>query len=131
MKRLSNRFVLLSLSSILLLSACHQHDEADVQIQITSPLADAMYHLGDTVKIQGTITGNVEMHGYEVKIKNLSQGNVAFITDYHDHGATFTINEFWVNNVITHSDMRLVVKVEVDHNGTMVSDSLNFHCHPM
>jgi hypothetical protein len=71
------------------------------------------------------------MHGYEVKIKNLSAGTVAFITDYHDHAASFTINEQWINNVTAHSDMRLVVKVEVDHNGTQVSDSLNFHCHPM
>lgn len=131
MKKLLNKAVLLSLSSITLFSACHQHDEPDVQIQITSPLANATYHAGDTVKIQGTITGNVDMHGYEVKIKNLSQGNVAYINDHHDHGSTLTINDFWVNNVTSHSDMRLVVKVEVDHNGTMVSDSLNFHCHPM
>ncbi|MCX7743540.1 MAG: hypothetical protein N2167_03145 [Flavobacteriales bacterium] len=131
MKRISSKLALMSLSSMLLLSACHKHDETDVQIQITSPLTNSMYHLGDTVKIQGTITGNTEMHGYEVKIKNLSQGNVAFITDYHDHGSNYTINEFWVNNVTEHSDMRLVVKVEVDHSGTMVSDSLNFHCHPM
>jgi len=109
----------------------HNHNDANVQINLTSPTNGTVFHLGDTIKIQGTITADVEMHGYEVKIKNLSAGTVVFITDYHDHAASFTINEKWINNVAAHSDMRLVVKVEVDHSGTEVSDSLNFHCHPM
>jgi len=115
------------------MTSCNEnnHNDANVQINLTSPTNGSMFHLGDTIKIQGTITADVEMHGYEVKIKNLSAGTVAFITDYHDHAASFTINEKWINNVTAHSDMRLVVKVEVDHNGTEVSDSLNFHCHPM
>ncbi len=131
MKNIAKKIIFASAATLFLLSACNKHNEPNVQINITSPSANATFHAGDTVRIQATVTGDVEMHGYEVKIKNLSQGNVAFITDYHVHGSTFTINEFWVNNVTTHSDMRLVVTVEADHNGTMVSDSLNFHCHPM
>lgn len=125
--------VITSFFILTMMTSCDEdnHDHANVQINLTSPSTASMFHMGDTVKIKGTITADTEMHGYEVKIKNLTANTVAFVTDYHDHAASFTINEQWINNVTTHSDMRLVVKVEVDHTGTEVSDSLDFHCHPM
>ena len=119
--------------TFITMTSCSEdnHIDANVHIHITSPVASSEFHLGDTVKIQGSVSANTDMHGYEVKIKNLTADSVAFVAYHHDHGTSFSINEQWINNVTTHSDMRLVIKVEADHNGTLVSDSLNFHCHPM
>lgn len=112
------------------LTSCKNDENHNVQINITSPSDNAMFEHGDTVKITGTITSNVELHGYDVIIKNLSAGTIVHEMNHHNHGANLTINDQWVNNVMTHSNMRVVIKVEVDHNGTEVADSVNFHCHP-
>lgn len=113
----------------------HHHDHGaavSASISIANPTAGAMYMHGDTVHMNVSITGSGELHGYELLINNNSHNNAnVYSVSEHNHTENYTIQDFWVNNVSHHSDMQLIVKAFVTHDGDFESDTVNFHCHPM
>jgi len=103
-----------------------------VQFDISSPTTGSMYHLNDTVFIKAKISHTEELHGYEVSIVNISQ-NDTLVFNKHAHldGTDFQIDEYWINNVSGHSNMKLIIDAITDHSGAKESSELSFHCHPM
>ncbi len=121
--------IAITLSSII---SCKK-DEVDTSIDhvlITSPTTGQTFDALDTVPIRALLQNNTEMHGLVVSLVNLSDTTVVFQMDEHVHGVSINLDTFWINNVMMHSDMRLYITAEIDHEGTTVTDSVNFHCHP-
>lgn len=100
-------------------------------ITVSSPSEGDMFMLGDTVHIHGDIEYTPGLHGYAIELTNISADSVVFSMDEHAHDPMLHFDEMWVNNVTDHSDMRLVVSAAIDHDGTLVHDTVHFHCHPM
>jgi hypothetical protein len=100
-------------------------------ISIEEPTLGATYEIGDTVHVHADITCPTEMHGYSAHIENVDTGAAVWTVSEHVHGTSFHVEGFWVNNVTSHSDMKLVIEAEIDHDGTTTTKEVSFHCHPM
>lgn len=129
-------------SSIVLISC--KKDEEDTKnnnnntppaltanISVAAPVAGTTYESGDEVHIDVTVTADFDMHGYEAYLINLTADDTLWSVDAHDHGSTYTIHEHWTNNVTEHSDMKLKVIATLDHDGSLATKEVAFHCHPM
>lgn len=119
------------------LVACTQEDPIQdnpmptVEFSIMNPAEGAMYMLGDTVKIEGSVAYEPGLHGYSLEVINTHMDSTVFYIDEHAHGGEINFSEFWVNDVMHHSDMLLIVSAAVNHEGDTESDTVHFHCHPM
>jgi len=109
--------------------SCEYEEVPEITFDITSPAEHTTFMLGDTVHISSMFETTGEVHGYSVKIINLSNNNEeVFSKEEHAHESPIHIHEMWVNNVTMHSDMRLDITVEIDHDGTEEVKSIGFHC---
>ncbi len=120
------------------INACKDDEETvtpeptAVTFDISDPVAGTMYGKGDTVFINGMISYDVEMHGYEINIINTSNNDtVVFNKHAHSDSKMFHIHEHWVNNVSGHSNMTLSIEALTDHSGASQTKEISFHCHPM
>jgi len=112
--------------------ACEYEPEINAKITIDSPKSGTTYMEGDTVNIHVMIETEGEIHGYEVRLTNVSTGEDVLAHEAHEHdNSMIHYSESWVNNFSGHSDMALTVKVLIDHDGSEVSEKVSFHCHPM
>lgn len=112
--------------------SCTYAVSEDVSFSIAAPTDGGMYGLNDTVKMQATITTALSIHGYRVQIVNQTNNNEeVFLAEEHAHTSPLNIDEVWVNNVSSHSDMLFILTAIVDHDETEISDTVSFHCHPM
>ncbi len=104
-----------------------------VQFDFTSPEDNKMYSKGDTVFIDGMMTFENGLHGYELSIINKSHNDtMVFNKHEHSHGNSVHVHEYWVNSVTHHSDMELMIEAHKDHSGdTKETKTIKFHCHPM
>lgn len=119
--------------STFLLDACKKDEEHanEATIEIITPQEGQMFHSGETVTIQATLTGKESLHGWKVEIRKAADNSVVFEADAHDHALSFAINETWTNNVTEHTNLVLEVFAQLDHDGTLTSKKVNFHAHPM
>ncbi|MDG1260389.1 MAG: hypothetical protein P8H59_03870 [Flavobacteriales bacterium] len=133
---------LLGFGVLFSISSCKKdtEDEAEetistegvVTFSITNPSAMSTYGLEDTVHVDMMLSAEIEFHGYEVEMVKVSNDSVVYSADEHDHGTMFHIHDYWVNDLDTHSDMELRVKVYLDHDAENVEEeTVMFHCHPM
>ena len=84
------------------------------------------------VFINGMISADTEMHGYELSITNTSNGNQQVYHKHaHEDASMYHIHDHWINDVSGHSDMVLTIKATMDHEGTEKVHTVMFHCHPM
>jgi hypothetical protein len=127
---------LVAILTLAAFSSCKKESETPEEtivkatIDVEDPLADFTYEQGDTVHIHFGITCANEMHGYEAMLINLTSGDTAWDAHLHDHGQSYHVENFWVNNVTEHSDMRLKVIAILDHEENQTVKQVDFHCHP-
>lgn len=100
-------------------------------ITIHEPEEGHVFQLADTVHVDIHITADFDMHGYDAWIINESAGDTVWTSSLHDHGQSFEIHGEWINDVMDHSDMKLKVSAEIDHDGNTTEKEVHFHCHPM
>lgn len=106
-------------------------EEETVEFTFTNPSDGTMYGLNDTVHIDGMISWENELHGYELTLTNMSVDSVVYTSHAHEDASTIHVHTLWVNNVINHSDMKLTIDAFTDHDGTKETKEIEFHCHPM
>ncbi|MGM0478301.1 MAG: hypothetical protein ACQERC_03685 [Bacteroidota bacterium] len=139
------RFFIIGLSALVALTNCkkedhedHNYDHDDSQnktmtVTINSPSEDQMFQLNEDIDISASISANFEMHGYEVKMFNVSNSDsLMFESFVHEHADNITASESWTNTVSAHSDVRIEVSALADHEGNeRETEVVNIHCHPM
>lgn len=128
-------FLSLTLFTSLLLAfaSCkkEQNQETSTTITLTSPANGTSFHSGDTILLTGSIASEIELHGYEVKLINVSDSNrTLYAADVHEHATSYALNHSIPLMVMDHSDLELTVTAVVDHDGNTQSKKLNLHCHP-
>jgi hypothetical protein len=136
MKKVNILFSILMVAAIVI--ACekkeseevvHQHDEAGMTMFNHSlPVSmDSIAYL-DTVFFSTVMHSENGFHGYEVTLQNLTTSEQTNIASEHIHAEMFTINDFWVNNVIVNSHMRANFVVAINHDGDTASYAIDFVC---
>lgn len=127
MKLFRNTTLLLALT---LMAACRKTEEAPAAtLQVITPVNQQTFKSGDTVHISANASYVAEMHGYRALVVSAA-GDTLFDADEHIHGATVNISESWVNNSITAQELKVIVGVEIDHDGHEMSREVIIHTEP-
>jgi hypothetical protein len=119
----------LVLAAFSLSAGCKKTDESKpeptITINIQSPVEGMVVAQGDTLQIIASVSGPVEVHGYEWKIKDKSSGAELGKGESHSHGKELDINAVFVNTVSSTTAAELEISVEVDHDGTEANKKVN------
>jgi len=123
------KFVFISFS--ILLMSCHKHNEAtNATINFLEPTAGDTLQFGEELHIEGTIKGDGELHGYTLNLLNSNTGQSLLSKSTHDHGESFSFHEHWLNSVTDTSNVKIIVEVELNHDGDKSSKEINVVCLP-
>lgn len=101
-----------------------------VTFNITTPAAGAIYHKGDTVNLKAEIGYISEMHGYTLQIVDINSGNVLYTAMEDSHGEQYTIAKQWVDTLSAARDLKMAIKVEIDHDGHEANSYTQFKSQP-
>jgi len=110
---------------LFVLVGCHNHDDHDhdpvssVTFDWRLPAQGSTVRLGDSLKVEGTLTYPTEMHGYEVVISKFSDSlNPVYNGSEHSHGAQLIVAKKWKNGLADSTLLLVKVEVAKDHSGT-------------
>lgn len=104
--------------------------EAEVVLSLVSPTENQTYQLGDTVRILGTISSTSDLHGYNLRLNHPVLNMFVINKAFHEHGTSFKVNEFWVNNVTDTTVLKLTMDVAIDHDGKLKTFEKFITCYP-
>jgi hypothetical protein len=126
------KFVFISLSILLiLLMSCHKHNEATkADITLIEPMEGDTLLFGEELHAEGTIIGDGELHGYSLNIINQTSGLTLLSRSSSDHAETYSFHEHWVNSVTDTSNVKIILEVELNHDGVKTSKEINVVCFP-
>ena len=111
-----NIFILLSFV-VLFFTACDKADEiSTVNIDVTSPIENQEFNLGDTIKVFATITANKNVNAYKVIFKSTAGGQLKYNSRIVN-STSFTIENFWVNDLATGGDVQLDIEADMQPSG--------------
>ncbi|HBW85370.1 MAG TPA: hypothetical protein DEF82_01065 [Crocinitomicaceae bacterium] len=123
------KFVFISFS--ILLMSCHKHNEAtNADITLIEPMEGDTLLFGEELHAEGTIVGDGELHGYSLNMINQTTGETLLTKATSDHAETYSFHEHWVNSVTDTSNVKIIVEVELNHDGDMTSKEINVVCLP-
>ena len=124
MKKMILSAVALSIA-IMSVSSCKKEETPTATITFNEPLANDTILIGDSLHVEGTITGTGELHGYTLSITNKTSGAVLYTGSASNHSDSYAFHEHWLNNVSSTSNIEVKVEVELDHDGNKSSKTLN------
>ena len=112
--------------------ACKKKEEATPVATITliTPTENQIFNAGDTLHVTGAISADGDMHGYSVKIQNLTSGETVLNQDYDLHQASFVINETWKNTVTDTTQVKITIDAVLDHEGNLKTLDRIVTCYP-
>ena len=118
-------FSVLTLSAtVLLITACKKDETPTATITFNEPVANDTILNGDSLHVEGTITGTGELHGYTLSITNKTSGAVLYTGTASNHSDSYAFHEHWLNNVTSTSNIEVKVEVELDHDGNKTSKTI-------
>lgn len=123
---------LFTVLAITLFSCKKEDDHVDFSgsISITSPAANDTINGGNTFTVTGSITGNTEMHGYMITVYNQNDQSVVYTNTASGHSDAYTLNENVIHTLTAATPLRLVIDVEVDHDGESLTKEVLFQYQP-
>lgn len=124
--------LLFSLSiSCALIYSCEKPAEATTAtINFIEPAVGDTIHLGEELHVEGTVSGDGELHGYTLKIENTITSEIVKTGSTSNHAKSYVFHEHWVNNVSEPSLMKVTLEVELNQDGKKTSKELNVVCLP-
>lgn len=99
-------------------------------IVLNSPENGTVISGGSGFQIIATITGNKEMHGYVLTLYNNNDQTVLYTSHDLDHATSYSINELATHNLTVSTPLKLVIEVEVDHDGETMKKEILFSYQP-
>lgn len=124
---------LVALLSLTLFS-CKKDKEDHVDfsgsITITAPAESSTITGGSTFLVTGSIEGNTEMHGYVLTVYNQNDQSVVYTNTLDGHSDAYTLNETVTHTLTAATPLRLVIEVEVDHDGESLTKEVLFQYQP-
>ena len=102
----------------------------EAYFSITSPEVQSYYLGGDTIRITGSVVGDFELDGLSIQLLNDANDSVLFSYSNEEHLTSYNFNQFHVNQVTEHMDVRLEVIAELDHHGTEAKKTMLLHLYP-
>ncbi len=127
MKKLLYSLILISLFAF----SCEKHTEASTAtINFIEPIIGDTIAFGEELHCEGTVLGNGELHGYTLTMVNLLNNQTVYSTSSSAHAESYVFHEHWVNNVTDTATIKVLLEVELDHDGNKSAKELNVVCLP-
>jgi len=123
--------VFLSLLAISIFSACHKaHEASTAEITFIEPSINDTIAFGTELHVEGTISGDGEMHSYTLNIANADNDSIYFSKSSSAHAESYAFHEHWVNNLTDTTFLKVTIEVELNHEGAKTSKTVNVVCLP-
>jgi hypothetical protein len=119
--------LILAFASIV---GCNKGKVNNAYFSITSPEVQSYYVGGDTIRIIASVVGDSELYGLSVQLLNDANDSVLFTYSNEEHLTSYNFNQFYVNQVTEHMDVRLEVIAELDHEGNEAKKTMLLHLYP-
>ena len=109
------------LAVLVLIISCKKHTAEEkhhipvATIIIHSPVAGAVYHLGDSVSVQALAVSSDNLHGYDVFITKANDTTTYFFQHIHEHNDSATIDVKWKAAIASPAELEAHVTVYLDH----------------
>jgi hypothetical protein len=121
---------MLFLAIIFILNGCKKDDPihdvyAEPTITFLSPTQGSRLSESDTLWLRVNISSEDDLHDYIIEVTRLSDGASVYKYDGHSHNKSVTTNLYFMPNVATDTDMKLLVKT-LDHNGKSIERTITF-----
>ena len=112
--------------------SCHKHEDEATTANITlmEPGENDTIAFGSEIHVEGTVSGDGELHGYTIGIVNTADNSSVFSVNSSSHASSYAFHEHWMNNVTDTVNMRVTVDVMLTHDGQKTSKSVNVVCLP-
>jgi hypothetical protein len=125
MKKILSILTVLFIIAASLISCSKTEDTEAPAINITSPVSNSVYAVGDTVFIKVVVTENDELHHIDAILqKDLS--TTVWLRSFHSHSKVFEINDAYIVQADdAGSSFRLTVTAD-DHSGNESEAYLDF-----
>jgi hypothetical protein len=112
-------------TSLVLVSSCKDDDDdkvtptptptPDATITFATPTEGQVYHLGDTIKINGNLTTKAAFHGYRIAIRNHEDQTEYSYKSGSGHGTNFNFEHSWVNTLTDSTELDIEIVALLDH----------------
>lgn len=124
--------IIFSLISIgFFLFACEKPTEAsEATINFMEPVVGDTIAYGAELHCEGTVVGNGELHGYSLSLINLINNQTVYSATSEVHAESYVFHEHWVNNVSDTTLVKVILEVELDHDGGKTSKEITVVCLP-
>lgn len=123
------KFSLMALT-FLFVSCQKEEGASTATITFLEPTSGDTLHIGEKLHVEGTIQGDGEMHGYSLSMTNKNTGESLFNAISETHAQSYSIHEHWTNNVSDTATIKILVEVELNHDGMKTSKEINVVCLP-
>lgn len=130
MKYTISLFALLTFALFSCKKDKEDHVDFSGSISVTAPAANDTITGGNTFMVTGNITGNTEMHGYMITVYNQNDQSVVYTNTLESHAEAYTLNETVTHTLTASTPLRLVIEVEVDHDGETMTKEVLFQYQP-
>jgi len=125
MKKLLYSIILISIIAF----SCNKHGEATTAtINFIEPTVGDTIDFGEDLHVEGTISGDGELHGYTLKIENTITSEIVKTASTTNHAKSYVFHEHWINNVSEPTLMKVIVEVDINHDGKKASKEINVVC---
>lgn len=119
----------LILAAFTLYAGCKKTEETTpeptVTFSVLSPTEGAAIAHGDTLQISATVSSDVELHGYEWKLRSKTDNTELASGESHTHSEQQTVTGTYVNSVSSTTQAELEITVVIDHEGTEKQHKIN------
>jgi hypothetical protein len=127
-------FLLTTAIVLTALTACTKHagdvtqntTPEEAVITFASPTQGSVYDIGDSVSIQATCTSVSTLHGCDIIVRKAADGSVLYSTHMHDHATTLTINRKWKPELTEATNLEVLIKAAINHDGKTVTKKVGF-----
>jgi len=130
MKYTISLFALLTFALFSCKKDKEDHVDFSGSISVTAPAANDTITGGNTFMVTGNITGNTEMHGYMITVYNQNDQTIVYSNTLDSHSESYTLNETVTHTLTASTPLRLVIDVEVDHDGQTMTKEVLFQYQP-
>ena len=71
----------------------------EIEFNFIDPSYNRIFNYGDTIWMRGTVSWELEMHGYEITLQNSTTNVNVFMDHKHIDDTKYEIKEYWINTL--------------------------------
>lgn len=98
-------------------------------IAVTAPTANDTVS-GTYTVVTGSITGNMELHGYHMVLYKLSDNSILAEEELDEHSSAITLQDTLNYTVTEPTPVKLYIESAYNHEGDMTTKTVNYVIQP-